>query len=139
MIAPKLEKQTKADERVARALVTLRDEGMCVRCRRVGAVTNFDHRKNRSQGGRWSAANGQTLCGTGTTGCHGFVTSHPALAYVEGWGVPGWADPTSYPAARYLPTKHGTVRAAFVLYDDDGGWVEITEQEARERMEGTAA
>ena len=27
------------------------------------------------------------LCGTGTTGCHGWITAHPDEAYADGWAV----------------------------------------------------
>lgn len=115
MIEPKLPKQTAADERRARAAVKERDQGMCVRC--GGPGTNWDHRKNRSQGGRWEASNGQTLCGSGTTGCHGFVTLNPAAAVLEGFTVPSWARPELWPAWRH--------DVGWVLYFDapvDGCW-----------------
>ena len=35
------------------------------------------------------------LCGSGTTGCHGHITSHPKLAREQGWSVPSWADPAT--------------------------------------------
>lgn len=122
MIEPKLPKQTAADERRARAAVKERDQGMCVRC--GGPGTNWDHRKNRSQGGRWEASNGQTLCGSGTTGCHGFVTQNPAAAVLEGFTVPSWARPELWPAWR-------EPQRSWVLYfdrpDAEGRWwTEIT-------------
>ncbi len=134
MIAPKLPKQTAADERVARDIVNGRDEGICVRCRRAGVPTNWDHRQNRSQLGRWRAANGQLLCGSGTTGCHGWKTSNPKAATEEGYSVPSWVDPAEWPARRYFPTPFGTVRLGWCLYDDDGGVTEISDAEAAERM-----
>lgn len=116
MIGPKEPKQTKADERRARAALKERDQGTCVRC--GGPGTNWDHRKNRSQGGRWAASNGQTLCGSGTTGCHGFVTQNPINAVFEGFAVPGYAHPELWPAWR--------INVGWVIYfdapDDDGNW-----------------
>jgi hypothetical protein len=38
-----------------------------------------------------------TLCGSGTTGCHGWVEKNRRIAYALGWLVPSWADPTSWP------------------------------------------
>lgn len=139
MIAPKVPKPTAAEERRAYALVTSRDEDRCQRCLRHCGPVNRDHRKDRSVGGLTLASNLQLLGGSGTTGCHGWKTTHPAQAIAEGWGVPGWADPRTFPAARWLPTQRGTVRSAWVLYDDLGDWVEITNEEAQQRREGRAA
>lgn len=124
VIGPKEPKQTSADERWARAAVKERDQGMCVRCGRPGG--NFDHRVNRSQGGRWAASNGQTLCGSGTTGCHGWVTNHPASAIQDGFAVPGYAHPEVWPAYR--------IHVGWVVYFDDpvdgAWWRQITESTA---------
>ena len=130
-IAQRPPKQTRADEINARELVNLRDRGVCVSCGTVHPLfgVNFDHRKNRSQGGIWSASNGQLLCGSGTVGCHGYMTQHPAEAIREGWAVPSYANPAEWPARRMV---HGHL--IWVLYDDGGGWVEISEAEAKERM-----
>jgi len=116
MIGPKEPKQTPADERKARTDLAERDKGLCVRCGRPG--NNWDHRKNRSQGGRWAASNGQTLCGSGTVGCHGWVTQNPTFAVLDGFAVPGYARPELWPAWRK--------DAGWVIYfdapDDDGNW-----------------
>jgi hypothetical protein len=141
MMAQRLPAETAADERHARKLVRLRDGEMCVRCMRDPG-TNWDHRKNRSVGGRWEVQNGQMLCGSGTTGCHGWVTSHPEEACREGWACPSWYRPEEYPARRWVRTKVGTMRLAQVLYlpadqwDDGPGWVEIGEMEAATRRAG---
>lgn len=122
-------------ERLARAIVGGRDEQMCVRCRRGSNLgTNFDHRKNRSQGGKWAASNGQLLCGSGTTGCHGWKTQNPQTAMQDGYTCPSWAEPTEWPARRWLPTPYGTQRLTWVLYDDRGNYTPITTDEARHRM-----
>jgi hypothetical protein len=89
----------------AREIVGYWDEGgVCMKCRRVDPSygANWDHRKNRSQGGAWEPTNGQLLCGFGTTGYHGWKTSHPEEALCEGYAVPSWADPTEYPARRWI-------------------------------------
>lgn len=134
MIGPKVAKPTKAQEADAYELATLRDSGTCQRCRRA-AGTNRDHRKNRSQGGLTVASNLQLLCGTGTTGCHGFVTGHPADAIADGWAVPGWANPAEWPARRWVKSVYG-LRLAWVLLDDEGGVHEIAEHLAHELMGG---
>lgn len=142
MIRPKYEdarRLSRADENDARDLVNLRDGGVCVKCGRVDPFfgVNFDHRVNRSQGGDWRASNGQLLCGSGTTGCHGWVTTEPGKAIADGWACPGYADPAEWPARRYIWSRWGTVALSWVLYADDGTWREISDEEARKRMEGT--
>jgi hypothetical protein len=132
VIEPKLPKQTAADERRARAGVKERDQGICVRCGRPG--NNFDHRKNKSQMGRWEPSNGQTLCGSGTTGCHGWKTQNPAAAILEGFAVPGWGNPVWWPAWR------DDVRSWVLYFDraDSFGrwWTEITQATADLLMSG---
>lgn len=141
MIKPKYEtdpKPSKSDEADAYELVTLRDAGVCVKCLRRHTVFGIsrDHRKNRSAGGLTVVSNLQLLCGDGTTGCHGWATVNPELAVSEGWAVPAWpaADPRQWPARRWVPASHHMYRLAWVLYDDDGGVLEITGKEARDRM-----
>jgi hypothetical protein len=139
VIGPKTSKPSKADAADAYELVTLRDRDICQRClRNCGwGITSRDHRKDRSVGGLTVVSNLQVLGGTGTIGCHGWKSANPAKAIAEGWAIPGYADPAEWPARRHLPFLHGTTRAAWVLYRDDGTWKEISEQEARQRMEGT--
>lgn len=136
MIAPRPLKQTAADERRARAIVTDRDGGVCVKCHRShpSRGVNWDHRKNKGQGGLWAASNGQLLCGSGTTGCHGWKTQNPAEAAAEGWAVPAWADPLTYPGRRYMRGLHGVLHLVWVLYRDDGQWEEITAENAERRI-----
>lgn len=141
MIGPKVAKWlTPAQERDGRELVKLRDGGVCARCRRIDPFwgVNHDHRLNRSQGGDWSPSNGELLCGSGTTGCHGWRTSHPRDAVADGWAVPGGADWREWPARRWV--RDGSwPRLAWVIYDDAGGFTEISEAEAHERMGREAA
>jgi hypothetical protein len=114
-------------DQIAYEAVTLRDGNVCQKCHRVGAATQRDHRKNRSQGGKTTLANLQLLC----VFCHDWKTSNPRRAIAEGWACPGWADPQWWPARRWMPTTLGTKRPAWVYYDDNGDFVEITELEAR--------
>jgi hypothetical protein len=134
-IQPKQPKLTPAEQRRQEAqaydIATGRDQNTCQRCLRDcgrGAISR-DHRKGRGIG-LTVASNLQVLGGTGTTGCHGWKTANPSTALAEGWSVPGWADPANWPATRYLLTAYGTMRPAFVLYDDRGGYVEISRVEA---------
>lgn len=73
-----------------RRQVADRDRGMCLRCGARG--TNVQHRIGRGMGGTSRAdvndlAALVTLCGSGTTGCHGHITSHPEEAYATGWAI----------------------------------------------------
>jgi hypothetical protein len=135
VIGPKVPAPTAAEERRAYAIVTERDSELCQRCLRARG-DNRDHRLNRSQGGLTAPSNLQLLCGSGTTGCHGWRTENLRAALEDGWRVPAGQDPREWPARRWLRTEHATLRGAWVLYDDEGGWREISAAEARRRMEG---
>jgi hypothetical protein len=137
VIGPKVPAPTAAEERRAYAVVTERDGQLCQRCLRARG-DNRDHRLNRSQGGRTAPSNLQLLCGSGTTGCHGWRTENLRAALEDGWRVPAGQDPREWPARRWLRTRVGTLRAAWVLYDDEGGWREASAEEARRRMGGEA-
>ncbi|WP_279106188.1 HNH endonuclease [Mobiluncus curtisii] len=89
-----------------RANVVAREDGRCFRCGKQVAiyedetyhnlpvvkrvdVFSFHHRKPRGMGGSNSpdiniSPNLIVLCGTGTSGCHGWVESHREQAYKEG-------------------------------------------------------
>jgi len=84
------------NEKKARALVYARSGGICEVCSRARA-TNWHHRKNQGQGGLWCPTNGLHVCGSGTTGCHGHITLHPAVSREQGWSVPSWNDPADTP------------------------------------------
>lgn len=72
-------------------LVRDRDLHMCARCGASQPLTT-QHRVARGMGGSRAAwinqpANLVTLCGSGTTGCHGHVEHHPAEAREAGLAV----------------------------------------------------
>lgn len=46
---------------------------------------------------RHSPANIIELCGSGTTGCHGWAHAHPAEAERFGYIIPSWRAPLSVP------------------------------------------
>lgn len=86
-------------EKRTRRIVNLRSGGeehfgLCERCGSHGGAlgTSVHHRKNRSQGGAWSPENCVVLCGSGTTGCHGWVTVNPLAARAEGFVVRSFED-----------------------------------------------
>lgn len=87
------------NEKQAREIVYARSEGVCEVCSQARA-TNWHHRQNRGRGkvGAWCPSNGLHICGSGTTGCHGDITTHPAWAREFGWSVPSWGDPAATPA-----------------------------------------
>lgn len=91
-----------------RALVAERAAYACELCGRAlveadggWVVTHsFHHRQARGMGGSSrpdvnSPANILLLCGTGTTGCHGFVEAHRTSAEAEGWLVRHGQDPAA--------------------------------------------
>lgn len=108
-----------------RALILARDDMQCVRCGASAETTgvNLQHRVARGMGGTTdpliaSPANGIVLCGSATTGCHGWVETHLTEAALYGWAVPSWANPASVPVLykhadewRFL-ARDGTARAA---------------------------
>lgn len=64
------------------------------------AAHSFHHRQARGAGGSSrpetnSPTNILLLCGTGVTGCHGFIESHRALAEADGWLVRHGIDPAT--------------------------------------------
>jgi 5-methylcytosine-specific restriction endonuclease McrA len=129
VIRPKTARPSKADEATAYELATIRDLNTCQRCRRDCGSIARDHRVNRSQGGETVASNLQLL----GLGCHSWATEHPQDATAEGWAAPGYAEPSVWPARRWLPSQYG-LRLAWVTYDDAGGVTEITEGDRLVRM-----
>jgi hypothetical protein len=83
-------------ERTCRPAVEGRSGGLCeLAC--GNAATNMHHRKNVSQGGLWTPANVMHLCGSGTTGCHGYFTHHRTEAYALGVAVRRSDNPADIP------------------------------------------
>jgi hypothetical protein len=99
------------NEQKARAILAERSEGVCEVCSSARA-TNAHHRRGLGQGGTWTPSNLLHVCGTGTTGCHGHITTHPAVSREQGWSVPSWRDPAGVPV--WL-ARHG-----WVLLTDTG-------------------
>jgi hypothetical protein len=106
-----------------RKLVLERAEGLCERCGKKldSFLYSLQHRRARGMGGsRRTNTNTPTnlgaLCGSATTGCHGFVESHPRLAADEGWRVPQRKDPADVPVLSWR---------GWVYLDDEGGYVHL--------------
>lgn len=91
--------------------VTDRSQNRCERCGTQDSLRwSFHHRKPRGMGGSKdpainSPANILLLCGSGTTGCHGWVESHREQAYEEGLLVHRNDDPDEIP----VTLRYGTV------------------------------
>lgn len=94
----------------SRQILLDRSGGICEVCG-IASATNWHHRKNRSQGGGDELSNALHLCGSGTTGCHGRITEHPAESYRCGWSVRSGHDPLTTPVLR---------RREWVLLDNEG-------------------
>lgn len=99
-----------------RQCVQARFGGRCVRCGREGAIVH--HRKPRGMGGSSDPlinhpSNLLWVCGTGTTGCHGWIESHRPEARAAGWLVPFAVDPAKIPVR--------TWDQRIVMLDDDCG------------------
>jgi hypothetical protein len=106
-------------------LVWDRDQGRCVRCGTHltgprGVAWSVHHRRPRGMGGsreKWVNLPGNLLllCGSGVTGCHGWVESHRETARASGFLVP--LNGAKLPAE--LKVMH--VLYGEVLLDDFGG------------------
>ena len=96
-------RQTGFSKKVVAAIIA-RDEGCCFRCGGYvlhgerGRDWSLQHRRARGMGGSRrpdtdSVQNGILLCGSATTGCHGWVESNRIEAIENGWAVPQHGDP----------------------------------------------
>lgn len=105
-----------------RLAVLLRDKGMCRRCGRwlANVPSSVHHRLPRGRGGDARLSGLVSLCGTGTTGCHGEVESDRAQAYDDGWLIHTGRDPQSIACL----TPDG-----WLWLDDEGG--QATDQTRR--------
>lgn len=65
-------------------LVRWRDRDRCQRCGSYTPGGSLHHRQGRGGPDPHRPANLLLLCGSGTTGCHGWVHAHPAEAYEAG-------------------------------------------------------
>lgn len=123
--------------------VIARDLGSCTRCGRHvvhlqrGFAWSIHHRRPRGMGGTsiaWvnAAANLIVLCGSGTTGCHGWVEKHRDEALVAGFLVS-----RGIRKADEVPIKHKAL--GLVYLTEEGGWVPVEEGPTPESWTGEAA
>ena len=114
-------------------LVLTRDMGCCVKCRKHathltrGQDWSIHHRCPRGMGGTRTAwvnqpANLIVLCGSGTTGCHGWVERNRAEALRDGFLISRIGIQTAE-NTQLQHALHGRV-----LLGNDGGWVPATKE-----------
>lgn len=106
-----------------RSTVMPRNAGRCeVQIAEVcrGWAESYQHRKRRGQCApeeKWAPSNGLAVCGSGTTGCHGWIHRNPELAREQGWEVSLYDDPASTSVWLHNPNFYGR-RELFLLRDD---------------------
>lgn len=95
-------------------LIDDREQQKCARCGVIiWAGASRHHRKFRSRRGGDEVSNGLLMCGSGTTGCHGWAHMNPIAARELGFAVLSHEDPTQ------VPVKHAI--HGWVYLDDLGG------------------
>lgn len=103
-----------------RITVHIRDEDRCVRCGGFVwklAGHSIQHRIPRGRGGSNRLSNLVLLCGSATTGCHGWVESHRGESYRHGWLVRTDEDPAKVPVL--------CARRGLILLDNSGEWRKV--------------
>lgn len=119
-----------------RSLVIARAQGRCeLRLEGVcrGKYENLAHRlPRRYQNHRPS--NLLALCGSGTLGCHGWITEHPSAAYPRGWALRDGANPATTPVllrpANWWP--------AWWLLGDDATYTWVMDTDETDQPAGQA-
>lgn len=102
-------------EAKGRRAVLARCGGRCERCGTPGYTVH--HRRKKSQGGLWDSSNLLALCGSGTTGCHGWVEANPRSAMDLGF----WLEN----GEKSADTAVWLWRRWVLLPDDDGSLLTI--------------
>lgn len=105
----------------------VRAGGRCEICNgdlTTGREYSKHHRLPRGRGGRNALVNLMLLCGSGTTGCHGMVERHRAIAYGNGWLVRTGHDPAGVRVLIH-GGHFGDLWARFVTLTDDGQYVDV--------------
>lgn len=102
-----------------RAVVLARDGHRCARCGTscLNVPASVHHRRARGMGGTRDARSSDPrnlvlLCGTGTTGCHGWIESHRSAALDTGCLIRSYDE-----LSRPLITRYGTR----IVLTADGG------------------
>lgn len=113
---------------VVARLVDERDNYCCRRCGiRLSIVSGSRHHRQRRQAGGHRTSNLVLLCGSGTTGCHGWAHRNPEAAQMRGFIVPANGRATS----NVIPIFS---RGSWWLLDDMGHQEEIAVATAQETL-----
>lgn len=104
-----------------RVAILDRDQ-FCIGCGSHHNLT-IQHRRARGMGGSKdpvtrSVSNGLVLCGSGTTGCHGWTEVHPMAGRFLGWRVNSHEEPAEVPVYR-ANSEYGP---HWALLEEDGSW-----------------
>lgn len=92
------------NEKTCRAIVYERSGWLCevwIPGVCLGRASNYQHRKGKAHCRKdelWAPENGLHVCGSGTTGCHGYIHQHPRESYSKGWSVRSFNNPEQCPA-----------------------------------------
>jgi hypothetical protein len=94
------------------AIILERDHWSCVRCGGGlhgvrGRDWSIQHRRARGAGGSRrpdtnTPQNGLSVCGSGTTGCHGHIEREREQARAHGWAIRQTDDPLTVPVVHAL-------------------------------------
>lgn len=92
--------------------------------------TNTHHRTPRGMGGSKDPrlglpSNLLRVCGTGITGCHGWIESNRSVAATLGFLVRRGIPPTDVPVQLFIPgvAGHGLPALCLVFLTDDGWYL----------------
>lgn len=112
-----------------------RDEQKCTRCGVwIEGNGSRHHRQRRAVGGH-TLPNLILLCGSGTTGCHNWVHSNPALAKISGYIVATWVtDVSSVPVMVNVAGDLEGGHLEWMLLSAEGERVRIGTVDALERL-----
>jgi hypothetical protein len=113
-------------------IVDARDQQCCVRCGKWLSNNGSRHHRQRRAVGGHLVVNLILLCGSGTTGCHGWVHANPARARAEGLIVRASIVDVGMVPIRILDLLTG--RFIHVLLTPEGGRVEISDEYALEQL-----
>lgn len=114
----KSRRKTGATQEVRQAVIA-RALFRCERCGdALSSAMSIHHRRPRGMGGTKRIETNYTsnllaLCGTGTSGCHGWIENNRQEAYENGWLVSQRDEPTQVAVKSFL--------YGWVYLDDEGG------------------